>query len=207
MKSLIKVRDAILKFLAPLGIWGVFGIAVLDGAGVPLPGAVDIVFATQVYNKSLSVALLYALVTSIGSAIGCLVLYFIGYGGGEVLLRKHMNPAKFEKTRLSFENHRLLALMLPAMLPPPFPFKIFVLSAAAFEMKISHFLIAIISGRLVRFVALAVLTVEFGPGILRLAGTAVHEHLGLVLLGLAVLLALWLSVARSRRSPARVIAE
>lgn len=187
--------------LKPLGAWGVFAIAGIDGMGVPLPGAVDAVVATYIYNKPY-LAWLYVLVASVGSALGCLVLYFIGYEGGEVLLRKRMTPEKFERTRLRFENHRLLALMFPAMMPPPFPFKVFVLSAAVFEMKVMHFLVAIISGRLIRFSVLALLTIKFGPGIVTFMGTTVRRHFGIALIAIAAVVAgVWL-VRRLRRGAA-----
>lgn len=192
--------------LKPLGAWGVFAIAGIDGVGIPLPGAVDVVVATYVYSNPM-LAWLYVIVASAGSALGCLVLYFIGYQGGEVLLRKRMSPEKFEKTRVSFENHRFLALMFPAMLPPPFPFKIFVLSAAVFEMRLSHFLIAIVSGRLIRFALLALLTIRFGPQIVTFTATAVRQHIGLVLLIIAAILGMVLLLRRLRRGTAAAALE
>lgn len=192
--------------MKPLGAWGVFAIAGIDGVGIPLPGAVDVVVATYVYSNPM-LAWLYVIVASAGSALGCLVLYFIGYQGGEVLLRKRMSPEKFEKTRVSFENHRFLALMFPAMLPPPFPFKIFVLSAAVFEMRLSHFLIAIVSGRLIRFALLALLTIRFGPQIVTFTATAVRQHIGLVLLIIAAILGMVLLLRRLRRGTAAAALE
>lgn len=192
--------------LKPLGAWGVFAIAGIDGVGIPLPGAVDAVVATYVFNKPI-MAWLYVLVASIGSVLGCLVLYFIGYQGGEVLLRKRMSPEKFEKTRRSFEDHRFLALMVPALLPPPFPFKVFVLSAAVFEMTLPHFVLAIFSGRLIRFAALALLTIKFGPHIVTFIGTSVRHHFGVVLLIVAALATLGFLVRRMRRTPSATTAE
>lgn len=181
----------------PLGAWGVFAIAALDGLGVPLPGVLDVAFANYVYNKP-SLAWLYVIAASIGSSIGCLVLYFLGYEGGEVILRKRMSPQKFERTRQSFEKNRVLALMLPAMLPPPFPFKIFVLAAAVFEMRVAHFLVAIVAGRLVRFAALAALVIYLGPDV-KLIGVFLRQHLVLVLFGVAVTAMVLLLFRRSRR--------
>jgi membrane protein YqaA with SNARE-associated domain len=197
-------RNAIGKFvlkvsalLTPLGAWGVFAIAALDGIGVPMPGVLDIVFINYVHNKP-ALAWLYVLAAATGSALGCLGLYFLGYESGEVVLRKRMSPEKFERTRLSFENNRVLALMLPAMLPPPFPFKIFVLSAAIFEMKLSHFLVAIIGGRIVRFAALAGLVVFLGPDV-RVIGMYLRQNLGLVALIVAAIVGAWLILRRVRR--------
>jgi membrane protein YqaA with SNARE-associated domain len=200
--TLSKYTALIWAALKPLGAWGVFAIAGIDGMGIPLPGAVDAVLATYVFNKPI-LAWLYVLVASVGSVLGCLVLYFIGYQGGEVLLRKRMSPAKFERTRQSFEEHRFLALMLPAVLPPPFPFKIFVLSAAVFEMRLPHFMLAIFAGRLVRFGALALLTIKFGPHIVTFIGMCVRHHFGLILLILAVAVGVVFLVRRMRRARAQ----
>ena len=145
-----------------------------------MPGILDVLFATYIHNRP-GLAWLYVIAASVGSAIGCLGLYFLGYESAELVLRKRMSPERFERTRLSFEKNRVLALLLPAMLPPPFPFKIFVFSAALFEMKVSHFLVAIIGGRILRFAALAAIVVFLGPD-LRLVGIFLRQNLGLVAL-------------------------
>jgi membrane protein YqaA with SNARE-associated domain len=186
---------AIWAALKPLGAWGVFAIAGIDGAGVPLPGAVDVVVVSYVYSNPHR-AWLYVVAAAVGSTLGCIIPYMIGYAGGEVLLHKRMNPAKFERTRNWFEQHRVLALMLPAMLPPPFPFKIFVLSAAVFEVKFAHFIGSILAGRSIRFAVLALLTIFFGPNILLL----LQHHYGFVLLGIVALILLALIIRRMRRT-------
>jgi membrane protein DedA with SNARE-associated domain len=71
--------------------------------------------------------------------------------------------------------------MFPGMLPPPMPFKIFVLAAAVFEMNFGHFLAAIFAGRFVRFLALSLLTLYFGPQIVQLAGGLFKQHLAALL--------------------------
>ena len=210
MKSLkltfAKYTALIWGALKPLGVWGVFAIAGIDGMGLPLPGAVDVVVASYVYNRPL-MAWAYVLMASVGSALGCLFLYFIGYKGGELLLRKRMSPEKFDRTRRSFERNRVLALMLPAMLPPPFPFKVFVLSAAVFEVNLPQFLVAIFAGRMVRFSALALLTIKFGPEIVVFAHSAVQRHFGLVLAGIGVLIGIVLLLRKLRKRPSTTISE
>ena len=106
--------------------------------GLPL----DAVVASYVYNDRPRF-LFYVLLASAGSAVGSSVIYLIGYLGGETLLRKRIPPARYEKIHASFDNHEFWALMFPAMLPPPFPFKLFVLAAAGFEMRFTRFLAAI----------------------------------------------------------------
>jgi membrane protein YqaA with SNARE-associated domain len=140
--------------LKPLGSWAVFAIAAVDSAffGVPL----DPVVATYVYQNR-SHALLYPLLAAAGSAAGCILLYWIGYRGGEVLLLKRMPRAKFERIRATFDRHEFWALVVPSMMPPPFPFKVFALAASVFEMNFWHFLLAIFVGRLIRFLILGLL--------------------------------------------------
>src|SRR6202011_6317868 len=100
---------------------------------------------------------------SAGSALGSIVIYGIGYLGGEELLRKRISPERFDRFHQAFEKHPFWSLMFPAMLPPPTPFKLFALAAAAFEMNFGHFLLAIFAGRFIRFLILALLTIKFGP--------------------------------------------
>lgn len=182
--------------LKPLGAWGVFAIAALDAAAVGLP--MDPVVATYVYQNRASF-LLYVFMASAGSALGSIVIYAIGYTGGEGLLRKRISPERFEKFHRAFEKHPFWSLMFPAMLPPPTPFKLFMLAAAISEMRLSHFLLAIFAGRFVRFLALAVLTLIFGPQFVRISGTIFREHLSWVLAAVAVGLAIWLVLLRLKR--------
>lgn len=164
MKTIKHILNRYVAFLwavlKPLGAWGVFAIAGIDASFLGMP--LDAVVATYVYQNPHRF-LLYVIMASAGSAMGSIVLYIIGYKGGEVVLERKMSKTKFDKIRASFDRHEFWALMLPAMMPPPFPFKLFVLAAAAFEMRFTHFLLAIFAGRFVRFTILAVLTINFGP--------------------------------------------
>lgn len=181
--------------LKPLGVWGVFVIAAMDGAAIGLP--MDVVVATYVYqNKSLF--LLYAVLAAAGSAAGSSVLYLVGYLGGETFLRKRMSEKRFADIHRSFDRHEFWALMFPAMLPPPTPFKLFVLSAAVFEMNFAHFLVAIFAGRFVRFLLLGLLTIKFGPQFVEVAGRVLTQHWGWLLGAVAIGLGVWLLIRRRR---------
>ena len=174
--------------LKPLGSWAVFAIAGLDSAFFGLP--LDPVVASYVYQDRPHF-LLYAVMASAGSAVGCIILYVIGYKGGEVLLEKRISKAKFDRIRSSFDRHKFWAMMFPAMIPPPFPFKVFVLAAAVFEMNFWHFLLAIFAGRMVRFVILSVLVLKFGPQTLALASGLVGRHWLALVLALAATAGIW----------------
>ena len=193
----------IFRLLVPLGIWGPFVVAFADSALLGMP--VDAVVAAYVY-KDRSHFLLYVLLASLGSAIGSIPLYILGYLGGEKVLRKRISEERFQQIHASFERHEFWALMFPGMLPPPTPFKAFVLGAAVFEMRFRDFLAAIFAGRFVRFMVLSLLTLWFGPQIVDLTGKLFRQHfywvLGAVVAGVAV----WL-LLRRRAKARKLVAE
>jgi membrane protein YqaA with SNARE-associated domain len=178
--------------LSPLGIWGVFVIAVLDGAAIGLP--MDPFVATYVYKRHF-LFWLYTLLASAGSAVGSSVLYWIGYAGGEAFLRKKISEARFLKIQRSFDQHEFWAVMFPAMLPPPTPFKLFVLSAAVFEMNFWHFFLAVFAGRFVRFLLLSLLVIEFGPEFVQL----IARHFIWILAAMLIGIAGWIVVRKMQK--------
>jgi membrane protein YqaA with SNARE-associated domain len=169
--------------LQHLGIWGVFAIAFADSALLGMP--VDAFVATYVYQDHKRL-LFYVVMASLGSALGSIPLYLVGYFGGEAVLRKRIAEERFQRIHASFERHPFWALMFPGMLPPPTPFKLFVLGAAIAEMRFDHFLGAVFAGRFVRFLVLALLTLWFGPQIVGIFGSLFHRHLYGALLALVV---------------------
>jgi membrane protein YqaA with SNARE-associated domain len=192
---LAKYSAWILHVLAPLGIWGVFAIAFADSALLGMP--VDAIVAVYVYRNH-RLLLFYVLMASLGSVMGSIPLYIIGYLGGEKVLRKRITEERFLRIHRSFEEHEFWALMFPAMLPPPMPFKIFVLGAAVFEMRFREFVAAMFAGRFVRFLVLSLLTLWFGPQIVDLMGTVVRHHFGWLLGAIAGGVLVWLLMRRSK---------
>jgi membrane protein YqaA with SNARE-associated domain len=188
LKSILKRYSAfILKYLAPLGPWGVLAITALDAAAFGLP--LDAIMVGYVYERP-SWFLVFPVMGALGSALGSLIVYGIGLKGEEMVLEKRISKEKLERLRDRFERQEFLALMIPAMLPPPTPFKLFVLSAGVFRMKVRDFLLAIFSGRLVRFMVLAVITRYFGPQIVHTLAAVFRQHLVASLAVLVGLLAL-----------------
>ncbi len=185
-------------FLKPLGIWGAFGFGAVDAAFLGMP--LDAVVAGYVYTDR-SRFLLYVVMASLGSALGSLALYGIGYKGGELLLLRRIPRDRFDQIRRRFEGRTFLALMFPSMLPPPAPFKLFVLSAGAFEMPLGHFMLAVFCGRMIRFLILSLLTLVFGPQIAAMVGRLVRQHLLLTLAALVMLIIVIYAVYRLWRRP------
>ncbi len=202
MKTIEKILKRysvwILGLMKVLGVWGVFVIAFADSALLGMP--VDFIVATYVYQDRKRM-LLYVAMASLGSALGSIPLYIVGYLGGEKVLRKRISEERFQKIHRSFEQHEFWALMFPGMLPPPMPFKIFVLGAAVFEMSFRDFLVAVFAGRFVRFLVLSVLVLYFGPEIVSLFGEVFRRHWIWVLTVIAGAFCLWI-VLRRRKKPA-----
>src|SRR5260221_3412337 len=179
-----------------VGIWGPSVIAFGDSALLGMP--VDFVVATYVCQDRRRL-LLYVAMASLGSALGSIPLYIVGYLGGEKVLRKRISEERFLKIHRSFERHEFWALMFPGMLPPPLPFKVFVLGAAVFEMRFRDFLVAIFLGRFVRFGVLSVLVLWFGPPIVGLFGGVLKRHWILVLVTLLGAVCVWVGLRLWRR--------
>jgi membrane protein YqaA with SNARE-associated domain len=186
----------ILGLMKVLGIWGPFVIAFADSALWGMP--VDFIVATYVYQDRRRL-LLYIAMASLGSALGSIPLYIVGYLGGEKVLRKRISEERFSKIHQSFERHEFWALMFPGMLPPPTPFKLFVLGAAVFEMRFRDFLVAIFLGRFIRFGILSVLVLWFGPQIVSLFGGVVKRHWIATVATITFAVCLWLGLRLWRR--------
>jgi len=178
LKHLVSRYTAFLwALLKPLGVWGVLAVAALDGAFLGLP--VDAVVAGYVYQDRARF-LWYVLMAATGSTLGSIVIYIVGYTGGEELLRKRIPAQRFNRIHSAFNENPFWSLMFPAMLPPPTPFKLFALAAAVSEMGFVRYLIAIFAGRVVRFLVLSLLTVRFGPQVVRLLSELLRKHLYVV---------------------------
>jgi membrane protein YqaA with SNARE-associated domain len=179
----VSYKTWIMAVLAPLGgIWAVLIIALLDAAAFGIPLDPVIAFYVHVDPRR---ALIYALVASAGSALGSTIPYLIGYKGGEALIVRRVGEKKYARVRAASEKYGDLALIVPAMMPPGFPFKLFVFGAGVAEMPYIHFLLAIFTGRLTRFLLLGALTIKFGPEIIGLTTTIFKEHRTLALLVIA----------------------
>ena len=146
--------------LIKLGFLGAGVIGIFDSALIPLP--IDAILAVYIWNDK-GHFWTYPLLAAAGSAIGGLLPYWIGRGGGELYLRKRVNHHRFDELRHRFENKEFVAVLVPSMLPPPTPWKAFVFAAGVFEMRVRSFLLAVFLGRLVRWMTLAVLVLKLGP--------------------------------------------
>ena len=172
-----KLNVVMLSALKPFGVWGIGALAVIDSAAIPVP--IDALLIDYVANDHRRF-LIYCFMGALGSAIGSLVPYYLGRAGGELFLLKRINRQRYEQLRDRFEKQEFLAIMVPAMMPPPMPVKLFEFAAGVFEMKSLWFFSAIFVGKFVRFLIWAIITITYGPTILHSITRAFHRHLGYV---------------------------
>ena len=183
---LAKYEIWLLAVLKPLGFWGAGALAFIDAAAFPVP--MDLILATYVWADKAHFYL-YVIVSAAGSALGGLVFFLLGRAGGELFLMKRINRVRFEQLRDRFEKQEFLAMTIPSILPPPTPWKLFVIAAGVFEMKVSDFLLAVFIGRVIRNMITAILTIEYGPEIVHITERLATQHRVVLVAGLTLILA------------------
>lgn len=143
------------------GGWGLAVVAFIDSSFGTLPIINDaLVIALSLKHPERMV--FYATMASLGSVLGCLTIFLMARKGGEVVLRKKASPERIERMRRWYEKNEFLTVAIPAVLPPPTPFKIFILAAGVFQMRLRPFLTALSLGRSLRYFLWGFLAVEFG---------------------------------------------
>jgi membrane protein YqaA with SNARE-associated domain len=145
-------------FAESLGGPGLFIIAFLDSSFLSFPEVCDALIVLLTVQRRERM-LYYALVTTLGSITGCYALYRVGRKGGEAFLRKRFRAHHVDRAMEIFRRFGVLAILVPSLLPPPMPFKIFVLAAGVARVRTVDFLIAVSVGRGLRY---------FGEGFLAL---------------------------------------
>jgi membrane protein YqaA with SNARE-associated domain len=164
-----------------LGGPGLFLIAFLDSSFLSFPEVVDLLIIWLVTAHKHRV-LYYALMPTLGSVAGCFALYLVGRKGGEAFLRRRFNERHVERALSIFRRHGLLTVAVSALLPPPVPFKPFVLVAGVAGVRPFDFLIAVSIGRGIRYFGEAFLALWYGER----AAQFVRDNAGPVSLALAM---------------------
>ena len=161
-------RNPLIHLLLTFGIAGVFAVSIVDSSFVPLPipGITDIMIVVLAARHA-NLILLVAGATA-GSFLGGLFSYKVGHAGGMAFLEKHVSPRLLKPITTWMERHAILAVALPAILPPPMPLSPFVLAAGALNMPRRKFLTAFTISRAIRHTAAAALGVYFGPHVIRI---------------------------------------
>ena len=144
---------------------GLFFVAFLDASFLSLPEINDILVVWMV-TRHHEMFLYFAAMATLGSLAGCLVLYWLAWKGGEAFMRKRVKSAAAERGLNAVRRYGFLALLVPALLPPPAPFKIFVLGAGVARVSPLTFTLAVTVGRGLRYSVAALLAVWYGDAAL-----------------------------------------
>ena len=188
-----------------LGGPGVFLIAVLDSSFLSFPQVVDLLIVILVTHHKERM-IVYAGLATLGSIVGCFLLYYVGRVGGEAFLRRRFHERHVDRALAVFQKYGLMAIAVPSILPPPIPFKPFVLIAGVSRVRPWDFFLAVGIGRGVRYFGIAVLALWYGQR----AADFLRENAQTVSVGVAVLVLLiaggWF-VYRSRRVSTRTTSK
>lgn len=178
--------SGVFYFFIGLGAPGILLLSALDSSILMLPFANDIavIVLVSLHHGRL---LLYVIAVTVGSLIGCWIMYAIGHKGGESFIRTHMRPQTFDRMQRTIGRKGPFLLALPALIPPPFPFTAFVLGAGALEVPRMPFLSMLTVMRFLRFLAEGIAAIYFGRGIVRWLQTPSFQTFIDVLMGVAIL--------------------
>ena len=148
------------EYLITFGAFGLFTLALLDSTFVPLPSSADALMLVLSTTHPRWMPL-YALMATAGSALGCFILYHISRRAGARALRK-FSEKKQKRVKELIDRYDMFAVLVATLLPPPFPFKLFVISAGVFRFSVLRFMVAIIAGRAFRFLLEGFFAVRYG---------------------------------------------
>jgi membrane protein YqaA with SNARE-associated domain len=175
-----------------LGAPGIFLVAFLDSSILSLPEIADLLVIWMVtHNKSRF--LLYVVSAVVGSLLGCLILYYLGKKGGAGFVHRRFGSTNVERALDQFRRYGVMAVLIPSILPPPAPFKIFVILAGIADISVTRFTVALLIGRGFRYTIEGLLALWYGERALTFIqdnGTTVALAL-VALLAIGFLLYLW----------------
>jgi membrane protein YqaA with SNARE-associated domain len=174
-------------------------IGALDSSLLSLPEINDYLVVMRC-AKQPSAVFYFPLFAAMGSVLGCFLLYTIIRRGGQALLRRRFRAEHIERVERAYARWGFLALAVPALLPPPMPFKIFVATAGALEYPRWRFMLTVMIARSVRYYVEGTLAVFYGEEVL----SWIKEN-GIWLLGIVGVVfvgALTIYLIKNRRKPA-----
>src|SRR5262252_7083277 len=160
---------------------GLFVIGYLDSSFLSFPEVNDLLVMGMAMRHH-ALLIYYSLMATLGSLAGCLTLYYIAKAGGEAFVRKRFHERHVDRALALAQKYGLLIVMVPALLPPPMPFKIFILIAGVAEIPAWQFTVALFAARFVRYFGQGLLAVWYGDA----AFAFLRANAGRIGLGLAV---------------------
>jgi membrane protein YqaA with SNARE-associated domain len=150
-----------------LGPFGLFVVAFFDSSFLSVPEINDVLVVTSSAGYP-PTAWMYVVAATLGSLAGCSALWYVGRRGGEALLVRKFGRDRVDRTRSTFKKWDILALAIPAMLPPPMPFKIFVLSSGVFGVPYRRFAATLVVARGLRYIFWGFMGATYGEEALAL---------------------------------------
>jgi membrane protein YqaA with SNARE-associated domain len=195
------IRSAI-HFFLQLGVFGLLGMGILDSSILFLPFGNDLLVVALTARQP-DRFWLYALAATAGSLMGCTITDFLSRKIGQAGLEKIVEPQRVEAVQQRLKNHTFWALGAAALMPPPFPFTVFLIAASALQISRWRVLTAVGLGRFVRFLTLSLLAVKFGSWIINLSKRDELQYFVIALAvisigGSALSIAKWIRSARRR---------
>jgi membrane protein YqaA with SNARE-associated domain len=181
-------------FLMIMGIPGLLAISFLDSAGIPLPGGPDAIILLLAWKRP-ALTYLIVLAATLGSTLGCLVLYGIGRKGGEKALSR-FNSEKIAWVEAKMRKHGLWAIIAAVLAPPPFPTKLVILAAGVLRTGRLRFAAGVFTGRLIRYSLMGYLAARFGNGAAKVLKEQ-YPTISLVIIG-CILLIILIRTIKSR---------
>jgi membrane protein YqaA with SNARE-associated domain len=153
-------KQKIVAFAGGLGAPGLFLISFLDSSVLTFPVINDLLLIQLSIQRPAWMPL-YALMASVGSVLGCVVLYFIARKGGEAFFHRKAGEHA-HAIRHWVERNGFVGMLIAALLPPPTPFKFFVFAAGVFEVPLFSYTSAITIARLFRYFGIGYLAIRYG---------------------------------------------
>ncbi len=194
---MLPVPNWLRVLIGPLGGLSLFVIEFFDSSFPPLPFVVDLLLVRFTIHKP-GLMPYYVAMATLGSLVGCFWLYYLAKKGGEAMFRRSAG-GRSERIRNWVLRYQFLGVAVPAILPPPLPFKPFVLAAGVFQVPKRTFALALLAGRGFRYTAEGVLAIFFGEQVIHYL---MHNKLHFLFIVLGVVAAyfsfLWLLRRKSR---------
>ncbi len=161
----IKLPGWLLNLVGSLGGVGLFTVAFLDSSVLSFPVINDLLVIHLSIRNPVAMPY-YVTMATLGSLAGSIVLYYLAKKGGEAYFRKHTG-GRGERIRQWLDRNAFLAVAIPSILPPPMPFKAFVVAAGVFQIRRRIFISALVAGRGFRYFAEGFLAVRYGQDAVR----------------------------------------
>ena len=160
MRKITNGLTFVSQYLLAYGAFGLFAIALLDSALIPLPGGPDAVLILLSTARPAWVPL-YVVAATLGSVIGCIIFYYISRRAGRGAL-KRFSPQRQARVKELIDRYDVLSVLVASVLPPPFPFKIFIATAGVFRFSVMRFALAVAAGRAFRYTLIGYLAAHYG---------------------------------------------